>query len=70
MTKDKYLNPNTDMMEIYYFYYKLKKKVNETLSLEGFRYAFSLYMFNVVGIINMSGIQYKVLKELNQYFKI
>lgn len=68
MTAEKFKNPETDMMEVYFFYYNLKK--GKSIPFELFRHAFSMWIFNVVGFGMLSRIQYYVIKELNKHFEL
>lgn len=66
MTAQQFQDPNTDMMEVYLFYYNIKK--GKSLSLEQFRLAFSIWVFNVIGVRGLSMVQYYVIKQLNKHF--
>lgn len=63
MTAQQFQDPNTDMMEVYFFYYNLKK--GKSLSFEQFRYAFSIWLHRILGINRLPQLQYWVLSELN-----
>lgn len=66
MTAQQFQDPNTDMMEVYFFYYNLKK--GKSLSFEMFKHAFSVWIFNVIGVRGLSMVQYYVIKQLNKHF--
>lgn len=74
MEKQQYLsirnNSQADTMPVYYLYYtQHKKKDKASLSFEQFRHCFSYFILSLFGN-GFTKIQYKVFKELDQYFKI
>lgn len=67
MTKQQFLDPNTDMMKVYHFYFNLHAKRKVTYDV--FYTAFNLWLVNFVGIHRLPELQYYVLRKLGEYFR-